>query len=195
MQQLWRAFQEAIIFFILGVPVVLAGGAAVFLSRKKSLGNRRALLSTGIDVMLVFSLLGIVLVTLWPRPWAYRAASIQLVPLVDSMDILFHSVDWSVPVRNLGCNILLFIPYGFFITWRFGHKRRVLFALITGAVVSVLIEAMQYVLPLGRISSVDDVLFNTLGALLGSALFAAVNKMLPAWFTTLAFTNLNECRR
>lgn len=91
-----------------------------------------------------------------------------------------------VPLRDLvtmgplgiAGNLLIFAALGFFAPMRFAALASVPRVLALGAGCSVLVETAQYVLRLDRVSSVDDVLVNTVGA----ALAALVSR--PWWRTT-----------
>lgn len=74
-------------------------------------------------------------------------------------------------IYNLFGNIAWFIPFG--VLYPVIRKKRVgLFTtVLTGMLVSCIIEALQFILYTG-ISDVDDVMFNTLGALCGYLLYA-----------------------
>ena len=67
-------------------------------------------------------------------------------------------------------NIVLFVPLGLVQAWR-GHK--LWRATLTGAAFSLLIEISQTWIP-GRFPSFDDLIANTLGALLGALLWRVV---------------------
>ena len=77
-----------------------------------------------------------------------------------------------VPLRDLltmgplgiGGNLLVFAALGFFAPIRFAALASVPRIAMLAAGCSVLIETAQYVLQLDRVSSVDDVLLNTVGA-------------------------------
>lgn len=74
-------------------------------------------------------------------------------------------------------NILFFIPYGFLFPWKnengkISWKRM----LITAAVTSAFIEFTQYVFVLGE-CEFDDVISNTLGAMIGFGLFLIMRKL------------------
>jgi len=73
-------------------------------------------------------------------------------------------------------NILLFLPIGFTFAGAapaLERRWRVLWAVVSGAVLSTGIEVVQLYLA-SRATDVDDVLFNTLGAMLGAWLLAVV---------------------
>lgn len=64
-------------------------------------------------------------------------------------------------------NILLFLPFGYLIPeMNPRHLRKWSFALIGGLMASTTIEMIQYVFQLGQ-SDIDDIIANTLGAVLG----------------------------
>ncbi|MFJ8536115.1 VanZ family protein [Streptomyces sp. NPDC093591] len=81
-----------------------------------------------------------------------------------------------VPLRDLatmgplgiGGNLLVFAALGFFAPMRFAALASVPRVLALGAGCSVLVETAQYVLRLDRVSSVDDVLVNAVGAVLAA---------------------------
>ncbi|MGW2860527.1 VanZ family protein [Streptomyces sp. NPDC001205] len=81
-----------------------------------------------------------------------------------------------VPLRDLvtmgplgiGGNLLVFAALGFFAPMRFAALASVPRVLALGAGCSTLVEVAQYVLRLDRVSSVDDVLVNTVGAVLAA---------------------------
>lgn len=92
-------------------------------------------------------------------------------------------MDWkigstlSINVRNdafLIENILLFMPYGFCLSWYRNHKSNWLQSFMIGFLTSLCIELMQYVTGRG-VFQIDDILTNTLGCLLGAIIFKFMN--------------------
>ncbi|MGC0327512.1 hypothetical protein RKD23_000502 [Streptomyces sp. SAI-170] len=81
-----------------------------------------------------------------------------------------------VPLRDLATmgslgiagNLLVFAALGFFAPMRFAATASLPRILALGAGCSVLVETAQYVLQLDRVSSVDDVLVNAVGAVLAA---------------------------
>ena len=61
-------------------------------------------------------------------------------------------------------NLLVLAALGFFAPMRFAALASAPRILALAAACSILVETLQYVLDLGRVSSVDDVLLNTAGA-------------------------------
>jgi glycopeptide antibiotics resistance protein len=95
-------------------------------------------------------------------PWVWmvmlaggRVSAVSLIPL---RDLLTMST-----VQVVG-NLLVFAALGFFAPMRFVGLASVPRILTLAAACSVLIETAQYVLPIDRVSSVDDVLLNAAGA-------------------------------
>lgn len=130
----------------------------------------------------------------WSRSWAWRASlsevgmlvgtapwlwmiltptkgagGLQLVPLRDVLDVLRGG---DTLVQLVG-NLLAFAAVGFFLPMRVRLTRApwvpAVVALVAAGL-SVVVEGLQRVLQLGRVSSVDDVLINALGAVLASLL-------------------------
>lgn len=63
--------------------------------------------------------------------------------------------------KDISLNILLFVPFGVMIGWKFGFK-----GVAAGFFISVMIEAIQYTWSLGY-TEVDDVINNTIGTGVG----------------------------
>jgi hypothetical protein len=82
-------------------------------------------------------------------------SQLSLVPLRDLL---------TMPVYQVAGNLLIFAAVGFLAPVRFSMLASLPRILALAAASSVLIETAQYVLPLDRVSSVDDVLLNTAGA-------------------------------
>ena len=75
---------------------------------------------------------------------------------------------YGYAIVQIGGNLLVFAALGFGmpVRWRVGP----LAALVVGALGSTAIESLQWVLDLGRYSSVDDVLVNAAGATIAAVL-------------------------
>ncbi|WP_207555695.1 VanZ family protein [Intrasporangium flavum] len=108
------------------------------------------------EVGLVYAMLPALWLTLDPGARAGSVTgAVSLVPLQD----LPHMGTFQV-VGNL---LLLAVP-GFLAPLRFAVVASLPRMLVAAAAVSASIETAQYVLQLDRVSSVDDVLLNTIGA-------------------------------
>ncbi|MFF5081422.1 VanZ family protein [Actinoplanes sp. NPDC000266] len=89
-------------------------------------------------------------------------ARVNLVPLRDLIAVVADG-PVSATVQIVG-NLLVFAALGFFGPLRFAVLRSVPRVLALGAACSIVVETLQYVLQLDRVSSVDDVLLNAAGA-------------------------------
>lgn len=162
-----RVLYDAIPWFlVLAAPVALATWA-VARRRHRELPVRERRLRLALNVALAWCLLGIACVTLLPTPPGQTGLEwgLQLRPFVSIVDELTSAIDASVAFRIVGLNIVLFIPLGFLLRIRpIGWLPTI--ALV--AAISLAIESLQAVLPLGRTTNIDDVLLNTLGGILGA---------------------------
>ncbi len=70
--------------------------------------------------------------------------------------------------KNVVGNMLMFIPYGFFISYFLKTKNPLLILLLT-TLVSVTIEFTQ--LLIGRVFDIDDIMLNIIGGLLGFIIY------------------------
>lgn len=86
-------------------------------------------------------------------------ARVSLLPLGDLV---------TMGPLGIAGNLLVFAALGFFAPMRFAALASVPRILALGAGCSVLVETAQYVLRLDRVSSVDDVLVNAVGAVLAA---------------------------
>ena len=85
--------------------------------------------------------------------------------LYEFKKLLIDPIDGVYYVKLFLENILLFVPLGFLSPWKKWWT-----VLVTGCLFSIFIESVQYVSMLGE-CEIDDIIANTLGALLGFFLF------------------------
>ncbi|WP_164553391.1 VanZ family protein [Brevibacillus marinus] len=106
-------------------------------------------------------------VTLFSHPpYGYGMYTIKWNPTI--LAILTSDEPLAFKVRNLGGNVLLFMPFGWlfpFVLGRF-QKRSALFTVAAGLAASLAIETIQWVTSIG-IFDIDDVILNSLGVVLG----------------------------
>lgn len=74
-------------------------------------------------------------------------------------------------------NILLFIPFGFLLTYF--YEKRWLTIIVIALCFSAFIEVAQYCFALG-FAELDDVISNTVGAIIGSMLFCLAKKIIES---------------
>lgn len=135
-------------------PAVLVVG--VLARRRLAAGAAGAWRLSTAEVGLVLGTVPLVWMTLVPGSGAgVVPGRVSLVPLQD-----------LVTMGTIGIvgNLLLFAALGFFAPVRFAALASVPRVLALAAACSLLVETAQYVLQLDRVSSVDDVLLNALGA-------------------------------
>jgi len=84
--------------------------------------------------------------------------------LIPFNEIFRYDFGSKLFIKNIIGNILLFVPFGIFIT---GYtKNRYLFKTLVFSIIgSCLIEYLQYII--GRTSDVDDIILNVVGGVLG----------------------------
>ena len=83
---------------------------------------------------------------------------------------------------NVVGNIVIFIPFGFFVTYYLKTKKIIL-PLIVTAIVSTCVEFIQ--LGIGRSFDVDDIILNLAGSIIGFLIFVglkSLKKHLPNFF-------------
>ncbi|GHH32959.1 VanZ family protein [Lentzea cavernae] len=103
-------------------------------------------------------------------PWVWllllpgSSAELSLVPFADIIDLVAHR-----DVGQIVGNLLVFAALGFFGPLRFEALRSVWRVLVVAGACSTLIEIAQFT-ALHRVSSVDDVLLNAVGAAMASML-------------------------
>ena len=92
--------------------------------------------------------------------------------------------------RNVIGNMLMFMPYGFFISYflKLDHKNTII---LLSLLVSCTIESTQYLI--GRVFDVDDILLNLLGGILGYYVYrfiGYIQERLPSFLKNTIFYNV-----
>ncbi len=93
-------------------------------------------------------------------------------------------------IRNILGNILLFVPFGYFVS-RIMETRKPFAMLIISLITSVVIEVTQ--LLIGRTFDVDDIILNLIGGLFGFLIYLLIyflEKKLPEFFSSNMFKNI-----
>lgn len=161
---------------LLALPLVAAVGLATLVAVVRRRGGTRQRLRILGGGILAASLVLVIATTLLPV-MAGAPASVNLTPGETIRNYLRFGDD-VLSARNIGLNVALFVPFGLGLAlWRrWGVVRVVPVGFVTSAVV----EATQYLLPLGRAVDVDDVVLNTAGAALGAFAVVVVRRIAPA---------------
>lgn len=109
-----------------------------------------------------------------------KRVSVNLVPIVSTVQMFnndFYEID--IGIYNVIGNILLFIPLGFGIPLFFSHKNKISKVAFYGFIASLTIEVLQYFTS-RNITDVDDIIFNTLGTVLGFIAFNVIYKLVKS---------------
>jgi hypothetical protein len=126
--------------------------------RRRAAGAASAWRTSLAEVGMVHGTVPFLWLTLMPGGGAGTVpARVSLVPLRDLV---------TMGTLGIAGNLLVFAALGFFAPMRWAALASVPRVLALGAGCSVLVETAQYVLRLDRVTSVDDVLVNAVGAAL-----------------------------
>lgn len=166
-------FEPIVLYVALGLLV----GLTVALLARYLLVHRDQMNRTGVILYLLW--LAIVLyLTLFSRIGGDGQTRALMTP--------FHGVTQAIseqslePLNHALLNILLFVPFGFFIPRvnpRLSHAGLVLLA---GIVTSTLIEGLQFILHLGY-CDIDDIIANSLGAIAGYGVYCLLRRIGSNW--------------
>ncbi|MFB4164184.1 VanZ family protein [Alteribacillus sp. JSM 102045] len=112
----------------------------------------------------------------------------NLVPFRSIFRIAYYSPNIDNPVRILGGNVIMFLPFGVLMAFLFKKKRTALWLIpLLAIVLSTFIEINQFIFT-HRVANVDDVILNTAGGLIGAwfiLIFRSILKFLskkPSFF-------------
>ena len=105
-------------------------------------------------------------------------------------EILRYNMGSRLFMKNVLGNLVLFLPYGFFVSYYLRNDKPHLTILLT-LVTSFAIEIVQ--LLIGRVFDIDDILLNLLGGFIGYLIYHYLHKFwekMPAVFRTELFLNM-----
>ena len=162
MSSIWSRWGDVLAATAAAVPlVVLLIGFLAHRRRRHGTEAGAARRDSAAEVAVVAGTLPWLWMTLTPSD---GAGGVRPVPLIDLVE-LFGGPPGELVIQLVG-NLLVFAVAGFCvpIRWSVGVPTVAAMALIG----SVFIETTQYVADLGRVSSIDDVLLNTGGAVLAA---------------------------
>ncbi|MFC4057319.1 VanZ family protein [Planomonospora corallina] len=162
MRQTWDAWGHVIITALASVPAVVL--AALLLARLRRRGGHPAPWRTAAaDVAMAAG----------TAPWLWmiltpgNGQGVALVPLADLVRQLAHLPPQGALVQ-VGGNLLVFAALGALLPVRSPRLASLRAVAAVTATASTTVELLQYGLRLGRVSSVDDVIVNTTGAVLAA---------------------------
>ncbi|HWD02200.1 MAG TPA: VanZ family protein [Amycolatopsis sp.] len=166
MGALLRAFWGIIPITAIVVPYALLSWPLLTVRRRRrELSLAHASATAAVDLTAVT--VGVLVLCLVTMPVGdSHGSTLDLVPGADlSAAFSDDGSLWQV----IG-NVLLLSPLGALIPLRLDKLRSLARVAAAALAASVLVEATQFVIHTGRVTSTDDVLLNTLGATLGAAL-------------------------
>ncbi len=167
------------LFLLVVVPsliiLLLYRALLVRSGRSDRLFTRRLLL----NVAFACTLLGVLLITLTARPYG-SDGRIDLIPFHPLWNALTGEIDATRVVATFGANVLLFVPIGILLPVRWPRLDRPGIVTLATACVSAAIEVAQFYMNAGRVAQLDDVIFNTLGGLIGWSMLRGVRLVRPA---------------
>lgn len=105
-------------------------------------------------------------------------------------EITRYKIGSGLFYRNVFGNMLLFVPFGLFVSHLLKLKKPLL-AFVLTLIASLSIEFMQLII--GRVFDVDDILLNVIGGLVGYYIYYFVYKIsvrLPSLFKSETFLNI-----
>ncbi|MBQ7595436.1 MAG: VanZ family protein [Clostridia bacterium] len=95
-----------------------------------------------------------------------------------SVKVVLNTYNTFDMFKQIADNIIVFIPLGMLLPAAAGKEpssKSFWFTICAGLLVSLIIETLQYAFSLGY-SEVDDLIFNTLGTMIGAGIFALSGK-------------------
>lgn len=105
----------------------------------------------------------------------------NLQPGLSIERILLYSPDLTNPIRILGGNILMFVPFGFLFPMVVAGVSNKVIAIwkitVTAIILSLFIEVNQFLFTF-RVANVDDVILNCMGGLIGAMIFHSMKSHL-----------------
>lgn len=169
------AFQiEAMILFILLTSMWL------FVKQKRWTKKKIEITREMFSVLFLFYVLLVIYMTLEPfqfqipmsvRPFTFDTRLFyELVHMADGYEHL--QLLYSVG------NIIMFMPLGFLLPILYPIFRKGYLLIITSFFISLLIECIQALFTLTRRGTVDDLFFNTVGAIIGYLIYVVLQKFL-----------------
>lgn len=105
-------------------------------------------------------------------------------------EIFRYEIGSKVFIKNILGNIILFIPFGVFVSYIL-DTRRPQFIVIISLITSGVIEYTQ--LKIGRTFDIDDIILNIVGGFIGYIIYLVVDVVsdhLPSFFRTDAIKNI-----
>ncbi|MBZ6489021.1 VanZ family protein [Priestia aryabhattai] len=131
-----------------------------------------------INILFSGSILFIIYLTIFPESSlciGVKPGNVNLVPFHTIGNLLFYHSFGDFIINNIG-NIILFIPFGFLLSFKYKDINSLSKGILVGMAFSMLIETVQLFME-NRWTDIDDVILNTLGTSIGYSLFKFLSKI------------------
>lgn len=97
----------------------------------------------------------------------------NLIPLLETVkDFMYYPYGAA---QQILLNIIFFIPFGIFFLCIYNRKNKLKIMTITSVLFSLFIECTQYFS--GRYFDIDDIIWNTIGAIIGLLIYSFIQKI------------------
>ncbi|WP_182886490.1 VanZ family protein [Microbispora sp. H10885] len=162
MHQAWNAWGPVVVAAVVALPAAALLGFVLARLRDRR-GHPFPRRTAVADVAIVAG----------TAPWIWMILTpgagqgVQLIPLVDLADQITRMAPGAAFVQVVG-NLLVFAALGAMLPVRSARFASLAAVAALAATASLTVETLQYALRLGRVSSVDDVILNTAGAVLAA---------------------------
>ena len=106
-------------------------------------------------------------------------------------EIFRYNITSRLFIKNVIGNMIMFLPFGFFISYYLKNEKIWLTLFIT-LITSVAIEVVQLTM-IGRVFDVDDIILNVLGGIIGYLIYHLLSKIgekVPSVFKSEWFLNI-----
>jgi glycopeptide antibiotics resistance protein len=158
--------------FIIFVPLAVLGCTIIYIINRR--GARRKTLRTPVrgknlvDFILFINSTGFLCITLMPGFSAGR--SVNLIPFAEVIQYYRYGEHISAPFIEIIGNILILVPSASLIGFRWPWADTLMRTMGCIAALVCSVEVLQYILGLGRVASVTDILLSMIGAIVGWSL-------------------------
>ena len=159
--------------FILTVPIY----TIILLVDKMILKNNKSKYKYFIDFCFIGYIISILFLTEVLSKNLFNFSSIRLMPnLIPLVSISSDFINYPMGVlEQVLLNIIFFVPFGFFLMFKNITEKKIFKITIIASLFSLGIEILQYFS--GRYADIDDIIWNTLGAVLGIGAFILVKNI------------------
>ena len=89
-------------------------------------------------------------------------------------EIMRYNIGSRLFFKNVLGNMIMFLPYGFFVSYLL-HNKKISLTFVLTLIASISIEVVQMMI--GRVFDVDDIILNVCGGCLGFAIYYLIDKL------------------